>query len=155
MSGAIVAVSAAALAGRPMFIPEPLSRVTYVITGISLGGAITPETVAGMATWPASIAILAVGMVALTVSVTAYLQIVHGWDRATALLSAFPGGLATSVVLAVENNADVRAVAVVQTVRVAAVAVLLPVTLALMGLASAPPVARPFVFDPTQLALLV
>lgn len=155
MSGAIVAASAAAFAGRPLHIPDRLARVVYVITGISLGGAVTPETVAGMGTWPASIAFLAAGMVALTIAVTAYLQIVHRWDRSSALLAAFPGGLATVIVLAVENNADVRAVAVVQTVRVAAVAVLLPMALAVVGLASVPAVSRAWVFDPYQLVLLV
>ena len=135
--------------------PEAIARVTYVVTGVSLGGAVTPQTISNMTAWPASIAILAVGMAALTVAVTVYLQAVHGWDRASALLGAFPGGLATTMVLAVECNADVRAVAVVQTVRVAAVAVLLPTVLAVLGLTSTPASAQSWSFDPWQLTLLV
>ena len=157
LSGAIIAVSTAALAGRPMRIPDPLARFTYVVMGISLGGAVTPATVAGMATWPISLALLTIGMLALTAAVTIYLRAVHGWDRGSALLASFPGGLATVLVLAVENRADVRAVAVVQTVRVAGLAVILPAVLAALGFTGIP-VARSAAVslaDPLPLALLV
>jgi hypothetical protein len=53
LSGAIVGVSAAALSGRPMFVPPQVGRAVYVILGISLGSSVTPETVATMVTWPA------------------------------------------------------------------------------------------------------
>ena len=156
LSGAILAVSIAALAGRPMYVPNALARVFYVIMGISFGGTVTPETVKGMATWPLSLALLALSMAILTVAVTAYLRYVHKWDPGSALLGAFPGGLATVLVLAVENKADVRAVAVVQTVRVVAIAVLLPAALAGLGLAaSAPPPRASALGDPGQLAILV
>lgn len=138
LSGAIVAVSAMALWGRPVYIPSPLARATYVVMGTSLGGTVTPETVAGMATWPLSLLVLAVAMFALTAVVTVYLCAVHKWDRNSALLASFPGGLATVLVLAVENRADVRAVAVVQTVRVAGLAVLLPAALAAFGFIGTP-----------------
>ena len=52
LSGAIVGVSAAALSGRPMYVPTPVARAVYVILGISLGSSVTPETVATMAAWP-------------------------------------------------------------------------------------------------------
>jgi hypothetical protein len=157
LSGAIVAVSIAALAGRPVRLPDPLARVTFVIMGISLGAAVTPETVAGMAIWPLSLAVLGVGMVALTASVAFYLSYVHGWDRASALFGSFPGALATTLVLAIENGADVRAVAVVQTVRVAALAVLLPAGLTAFGFAGTPftGAGAGAAIEPGPLALLV
>jgi membrane AbrB-like protein len=157
LSGAIVAVSVAALAGRPMKLPEPLARITYVVMGISLGGAVSPETVAGMAIWPLSLAILAIGMLVLTATVTWYLRAVHGWDKGSALLASFPGGLATVLVLAVQNGADVRAVAIVQTVRVAALAVLLPSALAAFGFAGAPitTTAHSALSDPGGLSVLI
>ncbi|MGE0753191.1 MAG: AbrB family transcriptional regulator [Variibacter sp.] len=137
LSGAIIAVSIAALAGRPMHVPETLARVSFVLTGVSLGGAVTPETVAGMAAWPASIFALSVAMIALTLSVTLYLRFAHKWDWASALFGSFPGALATVLVLAAENKADVRAVAVVQTVRIVLLAVFLPAIMVMLGLASA------------------
>src|SRR3954452_13008357 len=63
LSGAIVGVSAAALSGRPMYVPPPIARAVYVILGISLG-SVTPETVATMVSWPLSILALTIAMVA-------------------------------------------------------------------------------------------
>src|SRR5687767_2476528 len=66
LSGAIVGVSAAALSGRPLFVPPQVGQIVYVILGISLGSAVTPETIATMVTWPLSILALTVAMVAVT-----------------------------------------------------------------------------------------
>ena len=89
LSGAIVAVSAAALSGRPMYVPPQVGRAVYVILGISLGSSVTPETVATMASWPVSMLALTVAMVAITCSVMAYLKFVHGWPTlANAIVSA-------------------------------------------------------------------
>jgi uncharacterized protein len=158
LSGAILAVSIAALAGRSVRIPDPLARITFVITGISLGGAVTPEAVGGMSAWPASLALLAVGMTVLTAAVALYLRKVHGWDTISAVLASCPGGLATVLVLAAENGADVRSVAIVQTVRIVLLAVALPAALAAFGLTGSPAVLRPGAGsfpDLAQLAALI
>lgn len=157
LSGAILVVSTAAIAGRPVLVPNLIARVTYVVMGISLGGTVTPETVAGMANWPMSIFLLSVAMAILTVAVTVYLRVVHKWDSSSALLGSFPGGLATVMVLALEHGANVRAVAVVQTVRVVSIALLLPLGLAALGLTGEPlfPPHRPPFSAPGELALLV
>ena len=44
ISGSLLSVAAAALVGRPVMIPLPLSRVISVLVGISLGAVVTPET---------------------------------------------------------------------------------------------------------------
>jgi len=135
-----------------------MARITYVLAGISLGSAVSPDTVAGMAAWPASIAALVLAMIGLTLAVTLYLRKVHGWDAASALFGAFPGALATVIVLAAENGADVRAVAVVQTVRIVLLAVALPVTLAALGLTGGAVAVRGAagIFpDPGPLAMLI
>src|SRR5437764_6399082 len=94
LSGAIVGVSAAALSGRPVFVPPQVGRAVYVILGISLGSSVTPATVATMVTWPLSMLAVAIAMVAVTVSVMCYLKFVHGWDTLSALFAAAPGALA-------------------------------------------------------------
>src|SRR5437763_12652909 len=72
LSGAIVGVSAAALAGRQVFVPNEVGQAVYVILGISLGSSVTPATVATMVTWPFSMLAVAVAMVAITGTVMAY-----------------------------------------------------------------------------------
>jgi len=134
LSGSILAVAGASLAGRPMLIPTPLMRILLVLIGISLGSVVTPETLHGMATYPLSIAALLVAMTCISTTGAFYLRMVHGWDKLTAYLAAAPGGLSQVMGLAVELDSDVRAIAIVQTVRVVIIAVGLPAALALLGL---------------------
>jgi membrane AbrB-like protein len=134
LSGAIVFVSIAALAGRPMLIPPPLMRVIFVLLGTSLGAVVTPETVRGMATYPLSIAVLIVAMAGIGFGCARYLQAVHGWDRMSAYLAAAPGGMSQVLAVAAEVGADIRAIAIVQSMRVVIIAIGMPTGLALLGL---------------------
>jgi membrane AbrB-like protein len=139
LSGAIVGVSAAALSGRPVFVPPQVGRIVYVILGISLGSSVTPETVATMVTWPLSMLALTIAMIAVTTSVMAYLKYVHGWPTLDALFAAAPGALAQAMALAQDTGANVRAIAMVQTVRLFILAVALPLIFAAFGVAGLPP----------------
>src|SRR5947208_16369465 len=139
LSGAIVGVSAAALSGRPVFVPPLIGRVVYVILGISLGSSVTPETVATMVTWPLSMLALTIAMIAIACSVMAYLKFVHGWPTLDALFAAAPGALAQAMALAQDTGANVRAIAMVQTVRLFVLAVALPLIFAAAGVAGLPP----------------
>jgi uncharacterized protein len=108
VSGSLLSVTAAALLGRPMLIPLPLSRVISLLVGISLGDAITPEMLHGVVKFPISIAILTVSTVAMIAATTSYLRLVHGWDARSAICGASPGGLAQVMMLAAEFGADLR-----------------------------------------------
>jgi len=134
LSGSILAVAGASLAGRPMQMPVLLMRTIFVLIGISLGAVVTPETLHGMATYPLSIAVLIVAMGFVSYFGAAYLRLVHGWATPDAYLAAAPGGLSQVMALAAELGADLRAVAIVQTIRVVIVAVGLPAGLSLLGL---------------------
>src|SRR5258707_324196 len=154
LSGSIVGVSAAALSGRPVVVPPQVGRIVYVVLGISLGSSVTPETVATMVTWPVSMIALALAMTAVTTSVMAYLKFVHGWDTLSALFAAAPGALAQ----AAETGANVRAIAMVQTVRLFILAVALPIIFASFGVAGLPPprgAPGPLMQSAIELGLLV
>jgi membrane AbrB-like protein len=135
LSGAILAVAAAAIAGRSMVLPILFTRAVFVLIGVSLGSVVTPETLHGMATYPLSIAVLIAAMACIGLAGATYLQCVHGWDKAAAYLAAAPGGMSQVLVLAVDLGVDLRAVAIVQSIRVVIVAVGLPAGLSLLGLA--------------------
>src|ERR1700722_6801356 len=55
ISGSVVFVATAALAGRPMRVPLPLARIGYVIVGVLPGTVVTPGTLQGIAAWPGRI----------------------------------------------------------------------------------------------------
>jgi uncharacterized protein len=143
VSGSVLAVATAALFGRPVGVPIPLARVCYVIVGILLGAVVTPQTVKGFITWPVSVALLMVAAVSMMLATTSYLRVVHRWDRLSALLGASPGSMVQVIALSTELGADLRAIAIVQTVRVLLLTIGIPGGLALFGLvAPAIPMAR-------------
>jgi uncharacterized protein len=134
VSGSVVAVATAALAGRPVKIPLGLARICYVIVGILLGAVVTPETLRGVTQWPISIALLVLASLSMTLATMAYLHVVHRWDLFSALMGASPGAMAQVIALSTELGGDLRGIAVVQTVRVLLLVVGLPNGLALFGL---------------------
>ena len=134
LSGAILSVAAAALAGRPMHVPLRLNRVIFVLIGTSLGAVVTPETLRGVITYPLSIVILLVAMGVVSWVCAEYLRRVHQWDRVSASLGAAPGALSQCIAVATELGADLRGIAIVQTLRVIIIAVGLPAGLAALGL---------------------
>jgi membrane AbrB-like protein len=136
LSGSILVAAIAALAGRPLLIPQLLTRVIFVVIGISLGAVVTPQTLHGMATYPASIAVLIVAMLCVSLGGSAYLYLVHRWELLSAYLASSPGGMSQVLVAAAELDADLRAIAIVQTMRVVIIAVGLPAGMSLFGLAS-------------------
>src|SRR5436190_15134172 len=79
VTGSLLGVAAAALCGRPVFIPAPLSRVISVVVGISLGAVVSPETLKGLAAFPFALVVLAVSTLGMIVATMSYLRFVHGW----------------------------------------------------------------------------
>ena len=134
VTGSLLGVAIAALAGRPVSVPVPLSRVISVLVGISLGAVVSPATLKGLATFPLSVAVLAVSTLCMVAATASYLRFVHGWDAQSALFGASPGALAQVMALSAEYKADLRAIAIVQTMRVVALTVGIPAGLSLFGL---------------------
>jgi membrane AbrB-like protein len=158
ISGSLLSVAAMALAGRPLLIPDPLFQVISVLVGISLGAVATPETLQGLRTFPVSIAVLLIATVAMTAATTCYLHKVHGWGWQSALFGASPGALAQVMMLATEYRADVRAIAVVQVMRVVLLTIGIPTGLALFGLTATGiflPKSSASLGSPTELVILV
>jgi len=135
LSGAILMVGAAALAGRSVLMPQLLTRAVFVLVGISLGAVVTPETLLGIKTYPASIAVLIVAMICISIAGTIYLMAVHRWALLPAYLATSPGGLSQVLVIAAELGVELRSVAIVQSMRVVVIAIGLPTALSLLGLA--------------------
>ncbi|HEY7457541.1 MAG TPA: AbrB family transcriptional regulator [Xanthobacteraceae bacterium] len=130
LSGALVAVTALALTGFPAHVPNVLRRATFLVLGISMGTAVTPETIAGVRTWPVTMAFLVLSVPATMAAVVAYLRRA-GWDREAGLYASAPGALSSVLALAHEAGVDVRRVAFAQSVRVFLLIAALPGLLSL------------------------
>jgi len=133
VSGSMLAVAVVALIGRPMKVPHVLARLCFVLVGILLGAVVTPETLEGIATWPASIAILALAAISMFTATACYLRFVHGWDPLSALLGGSPGSMGQVLALSAELGGDLRGIAIVHTMRVLLIVLGLPAGLALFG----------------------
>jgi membrane AbrB-like protein len=152
VSGSMAAVALAALVGRPTGMPNWLARAFFLAIGISLGTVVTPETLRAMAAAPLSIAVLAVATVAITAGSFYYLRLVHRWKPLDALLAASPGALAQILALSAEYKADMRAIVIVQSMRVLILGVGLPGALAVLGF-EAEPIAQQSTLGATQWAV--
>src|SRR5438477_7604813 len=156
ISGAMIAVGAAALAGRQLALPPVLTQSVLVLLGISLGALMSRQLIQHMSAYPLTIGLLALATFFSTFSSSLYLQRVHGWDPTSALLAGSPGALSQITLLAAEKGADVAGIAVVQTIRVIILTAALPLLLAVTGIAAASPPALPTeVASPPGLTALI
>jgi uncharacterized protein len=156
ISGAMIAVGIAAIAGRPLSLPPILTQTVLVLLGISLGSLMSRQLLQHVGAYPLTIALLALATFCSTFGSSLYLQRVHGWDQTSAFLAGSPGALSQIIVLAAEKGADVPAIAVVQTMRVIILTAALPLLLAMTGIApSSPPTAAVAIASPLELAALI
>src|SRR5258708_10027497 len=156
ITGAMIAVGVAAIAGRPLGVRAIVAQAVLVLLGISLGSLMSRQVLQHMGAYPWTIALLALATFCSTFGSSLYLQRIHDWDRTSAFLAASPGALSQIIVLAAEKGADVPAIAVVQTMRVIILTAALPMLLALTGMApSSRPIAAAAIASPLELTGLV
>ena len=156
ISGAMIAVGGAAIAGRPLVVPAHLTQTVLVLLGISLGSLVSRQLLQHVGAYPLTIGLLALATFCSTFGSSLYLQRVHGWDRTSAFLAGSPGALSQITMLAIERGADVSGIAVVQTMRVIILTAALPMLLALTGIAPASsPAGVVNAASPLELAELV
>jgi membrane AbrB-like protein len=156
ISGAMIAVGIAAIAGRPLSVPPIMTQTVLLLLGISLGSLVSRQLLQHISAYPLSIGLLALATFCSTFGSSLYLQRFHGWDQTSAFLAGSPGALSQLIILAAEKGADVPAIAVVQTMRVIILTAALPLVLASTGLMPAsPPTVMMAEASPLQLAELI
>lgn len=133
LSGAVVAVViwGALGFGRPM--SRPLVDTAMLVSGVTMGAAITPEAVAAMSRYPASLFLLCTGIVAITAASMLWLERFSGWSRLDALLASVPGALSTVLIVASDRGASVTGIAIVQAFRLLIIIAVLPALVVYIG----------------------
>src|SRR5436190_3337098 len=156
ISGSMIAVGIAAIAGRQLTLPPILTQTVLVLLGISLGSVVSRHLLQQVSAYPLTIGLLALATFCSTFGSSYYLQRIHGWDRTSAFLAGSPGALSQITILAAEKGADVAAIAVVQTIRVIILTAALPLVLVMTGVASSAPLAvAAQIASPAGLATLI
>lgn len=139
LSGALTVVAVLALFGAGVAVGNSVRGAAFIGLGITMGAAVTPDTLAGMRNWPFSLAVLVLSVAATMAAVTFYLRRFAGWDGRTAFYASAPGALSTALALATQDGADVRRVAFAQAIRLFLLIAVLPGALASFGLSMAVP----------------
>ncbi|MGE0211510.1 MAG: AbrB family transcriptional regulator [Parvibaculaceae bacterium] len=130
LAGSMVMVTAAALAGMRLPVPGLIRSAVYVLIGVQVGAAFTPQAFENMQRWPASLLMLAATVVAVTWAGYLFYWKVCGWDRASAFFASCPGALSIMLILAERERANVPQVTIVQCIRVFFLVLVLPLVIA-------------------------
>ena len=127
--GATLAVTAAALGGVPIRLPPALRSLGFAVIGLSMGSRATGETLALAAQWPLSFVGLLLSIAATMALSILYLRRVHGQDMATAVLATSPGAMTVAAALLAAGHGNASQVVVIQSVRLLALVVAVPVAI--------------------------
>ncbi|MET1414262.1 AbrB family transcriptional regulator [Roseibium sp. HPY-6] len=126
LSGAMVFVAVATLAGAPTIMPDPLRDALFVVIGVSMGAGVRPDVVERIAEWPVSMALLLVVVVCVTLAGYLVLHFGAKWSRETAFFGAIPGALSYVIALATDRGADLPRIASSQSLRLFVLVAILP-----------------------------
>lgn len=141
LSGSMVAVAAVSIAGVRTEVPGGIRDLCFFATGIAMGAGVSPQALVGATKWPVSLAILAIAVPAIGGSAYLFFRRVAGWDNKTAFYASIPGALTFVMALASKSDADLRFVAVSQSIRLFFLVAILP--LVLIGTSGGLPSASP------------
>jgi membrane AbrB-like protein len=126
LSGGLLASAAMACAGLGSPLGPRLRDLAMMMSGVTMGAAVTPETLRVLTAVPVSLVFLVAAMLAITAGSTIILTRLFGWNRSDALYASIPGAMSTILLIAHERKADIPSIATVQLFRIAMVIIVLP-----------------------------
>ena len=144
LSGAMLGVAGLAAAGRATTLPSPLRTLAILLAGVGMGSGLTPATLHTLARYPASLALMALAIAAMTAASFFVLIRAPGFSRRTAFYSAIPGALSYVFIVAAPSGADMSRLAVIQVFRIFVLMALVPI----IARAGFSPSAVHFAVDP-------
>ena len=126
LCGALAMSAYLSFTGRTALMLPDLRDFAMVLSGLSIGLSVTPETVARFATIPLSLTIMIVAVVAIMCSSAFVLMRLFGWARLDAALASAPGALSTILMIASEKQADLPKIVIIQLFRLFMLMAVLP-----------------------------
>ncbi len=158
MIGAMLATTAASIAGLPIAMWGALRTFMVIVLGVMLGSSFSPAILARLDEWAVSLAMLLVYTGGGGAAGYLYFRRVAGYDRVTAYFSGTPGGLTEMVLAGADLGGDARVISMTHAARILMVVLALPFAFQL--LAGYDPTGRPAIggalseIAPPDLAIL-
>jgi len=156
--GAMAAAALLTLAGDGWKLPATCRDAARPVIGVLAGSAFTPVVVAGMLGWWQALPVLAGFFLLSAVAGQVFFRRLCGFDRATAVFAAMPGGLGEMTLLGSQHGADTRRLVLVHSVRIVAVVFAVPFIVSAMvpgGLVRTAPSHAAMAATPLDWALLL
>lgn len=126
MSGSVVAVTLMAVFGWAKPLGRPLQILGLGSIGVAIGSVVSPTTFDNMASYPATMALMALCVLCMTLASAAVWRYLMGWPSSMAVLASVPGSMGYIVSVSMSMGADAAKVAVVQMSRVIFLVTILP-----------------------------
>ena len=127
LMGGALAVTAAAMAGMPVRMPDRLRDLAFLLIGMSMGASVARDSLSLIASWPVSLMALALELV-LIIALTGWmLARVFKLDPGTAYLSSFPGHLSFVLGMAAAGVGDPRQIVIIQVIRILMLTIAVPI----------------------------
>jgi membrane AbrB-like protein len=126
MSGSVVAVTLLAVFGKATSLGRPLQVLGLGSIGVAIGSVVGPDTFDNVASYPATMALMAVCVLCMTLASAAVWRYIMGWPASMAVLASVPGSMGYIVSVSMSMGADAAKVAVVQMSRVIFLVTILP-----------------------------
>jgi hypothetical protein len=142
MIGAMLATTAAAMAGGRIVVQRQLRALMVTVLGVMLGSAFHPEILRRLGDWLGGIALLAAYIPVVTAIVYLYFRRFTTFGRTTAYFSAMPGGLNEMIIVGEAMGGEGRAIALVHATRILVVVMTIPFYFRFverLGVPAAPP----------------
>lgn len=154
LMGGALAVTLAAMLGVPVRMPSRLRDVVFVLIGLSMGASVAPDSLSLLASWPISIAALALELVIIVAATGWMLTRFFGLDAGTAYLSSFPGHLGFIMSIASTGVGNARQIVIIQVIRILMLTIAVPIGTLILPIDHFTPPAPEAFLSPLQLALL-
>ena len=136
LTGSALAVTIACSSGLKFQIPIVLRNLCFSVIGLSMGSGVTQDVIQSAKQWPVSLLVLSAGILITFLGAKLLLQNIWKFDVGTAILSASPGHLSFVLGLSSQSGGDLASISIIQSIRVLALVLVVPVLVASMDLSS-------------------
>jgi membrane AbrB-like protein len=126
-------VSLAGLAGVRLEIPPLLRDLAFIVLGVGIGAAFDTEAGAAVLRWPMAITALGVSLWVSMQLCQRALVARFGFDPGSAVLAAIPGHLSFVMSIAASEDRDMARIGVVQSIRLLALTLIVPLAALVLG----------------------
>ena len=155
LTGAMAATIVLAASGWGANLVPPFRNLAMLSSGLTLGSAVTSETLRAFITIPFSLLGLVVTSLVVMTVTSSVLVRYYGWQQRDAVLAATPGALSSVMAIAVDEGADVPRIAIVQLFRLVMLVAVLPSLMVFAGLSAIPSVVLLPSMTVTAILLLI